>query len=94
MFSQSKENLFLFDILRRSCDFITLGQNHPTFLAAALLRNPTRLTMAATDWKAFAEENFLSKGLPVPHDPQYIQIQEALRLCRFNIRSRIWSLIT
>ena len=80
MFLHSKENVFLFYVLRRGLDFITLRQNHPTFFEEALLRNSTTLALAASEWNAFAEDNFLSKGLPIPRCPLYVEIQEGLGL--------------
>ena len=80
MFLHSKENAFLFDILRVGYDFIKLRENHPNLLAEALLRNPDRLAQAAAEWKAFTQENYLNKGLSVPNDSQFVEIQEALGL--------------
>lgn len=80
MFLRSRENAFLFDILRVGRDFIRLREKYPELLAEAVLRTPARLDLAAVEWKSFAEENYLNKGLPIPDYPRYIQIQEALGL--------------
>ena len=76
MFLHSKENKFLFDILRRGFGFKALRERHPDFLAEALLRTPDRISLAAAEWKSFAE----SKGLSVPDYPLFVEIQEALGL--------------
>ena len=80
MFLHSKENLFLFYVLRKGFNFITLRHDHPEFLEEALLRNSTTLALAAVEWKAVVEDHFLSKGLSIPRCPLYVQIQEGLGL--------------
>jgi hypothetical protein len=80
MFLQSKENSFLFEILRIGNPFTTLRVNHPILLAEALLRSPGRIVQAAAEWKEFTQENYLDKGLSVPNYSQFIEIQEALGL--------------
>jgi len=80
MFLHAKENLFLFYVLRRAFSFIALRHYHPEFLEEALVRNSATLALAAVEWKEFAQENFLSKGLPIPSCPLYVQIQEGLGL--------------
>jgi hypothetical protein len=80
MFSYSRENVFLFDILRLGFDFISLRKNHPDYLAEALRRNPDTLSRAATEWKIFTQEKYFDYNLSVPNYPLFIEIQEALGL--------------
>lgn len=79
MFLHSKENIFLFHVLRKSFNSITLRHDYPAFLEEALPRNSTTLALAASEWKAFAEDNFLNKG-SIPRCPLYVEIQEGLGL--------------
>jgi hypothetical protein len=69
---------FLFDILRLGHNFAKLRKNHLELLAQALHRSRKKLVSAASEWKIFSEENYISKRLPISDYPQYIEIQEAL----------------
>jgi hypothetical protein len=72
----------LFDVLRYGDSFTELRRNHPDLLTWALHRSREKIDMAASEWKAFLEEYFIHKGLPVPDSPQYVEIQEALEIYR------------
>ena len=89
MFLHSRENSFLFDILRVGHNFIKLRENYPDLFEEALLRNPERLSQAATEWKEFVREKYLSKGLDTPNYPRFVQIQEELGLCGQSKLGRI-----
>jgi len=76
MFLHSKENKLLFDTLRRGFGFKALRERHPDFLAEA----PDRISLAAVEWKSFADEKYLNKGFSVPDHPKFVEIQEVLGL--------------
>jgi hypothetical protein len=78
MFVHSRENRFLFDILRIGYNFTQLRNKYPDLLSEALLRTPERLSEAEAEWGEFTQANYLSKGLGVPEYPQFVQIQEGL----------------
>jgi len=80
LFEQSRENLFLFDILRVGYNFTKLRDKYPDLLSEALLRNSERLSEAHAEWGEFTREKYLSNGLGVPAYPHFVQIQEALGL--------------
>jgi hypothetical protein len=80
MFLHSRENLFVFDVLRIGYSFTKLKEIHPDLFSEALARKPTRIEQAAAEWKSFAEEKYSSKGLVIPDYPQFVQIQETLGL--------------
>ena len=77
MMLNSRENMFLFDVLAGD-RFPMLQGNYPELMAEALRRSPKNLESAASEWRAFSNEFFINKGLPVPNSPQYVEIQEAL----------------
>ena len=78
MFLQSKENKFLYDILNWGCSLPFLQQKYPELLAEALRRTPDTLTLAAFEWKTFADAYFIRRNHSVPDLPLYVEIQEAL----------------
>jgi hypothetical protein len=80
MFLHSRQNLFVFDILRIGYSFTKLKEIHPDIFSEALARTSIRIEQAAAEWKSFAQEKYLSKGLVIPDYPQFVQIQEALGL--------------
>lgn len=80
LFEHSRENVFLFDILRVGYNFTILRDKYPDLLSAALLRNSERLSEAQAEWEEFTREKYLNNGLPVPAYPHFVQIQEALGL--------------
>jgi hypothetical protein len=80
MFQHSKENTFLFHILRLAHGLPALQEDYPEFLAEALRRSPETLALAESEWKAFSYEFYTDVGLPMPDNPQYVEIQEALGL--------------
>jgi hypothetical protein len=80
MFTHSRKNLFVFDVVRIGCNFAKLKEVHPDLFSEALARNSMRIDQAATEWKSFIEGKYSSKGLVIPDYPQFIQIQEALGL--------------
>jgi hypothetical protein len=77
MFHHSKENHFMAVILRWGYELPRLQQVYPDLLAKALERSPERIARAVSEWKAFTDELYLSKG-PVPNYPEYMEIQEAI----------------
>ena len=79
-FIDSKENLFLSDILTRARSLRNIQEDHPRILREAISRTPQTIAMAAAEWNAFVEEFYADQGLPVPDWPQYIEIQESLGL--------------
>jgi hypothetical protein len=78
MFRHSKENHFMTAILRWGYELPRLQQVYPDLLAKALKRSPERIAAAVSEWKAFTDELYLSKGRPVPDYPEYVEIQEAI----------------
>ena len=87
MFLHSKENQFLFFILRprKGMTFAYLRQEYPEILSEALHRSPETLGLAASEWKAFTNNYFVSRGRPVPDWPQYVEIEEALALHELSL---------
>ena len=81
MFLHSKENRFLFDILRLSHNLSTLQKDYPDLLAETLYRSSETLNLAKSEWTSFANEFYINSGLQVPEYSQYVEIQEALGLC-------------
>jgi hypothetical protein len=80
MFAYSKENQFLFDILRLGCYFTILKVKHPKLLSEALLRNSQTISEAAAVWEEFTQEEYFRKGLDVPAHPLFVRIEEELGL--------------
>ena len=80
MFLHSKENRFLFDILRLGHGFPRLRKDYPELLAEILYRSSETLPLAESEWTTFADEFYITLGLEVPEYPQYLEIQEALGL--------------
>lgn len=78
MFQHSRENQFLFDILRLGSNFSTLQDNFPELFAEALYRSPETLALAKSEWTTFANQFYLDAGLQIPEYPQYMEIQVAL----------------
>lgn len=78
MFQNSKENEFLFDILRSRRSIADLRWKYKEFLAEVLRRSPETLEHAASEWEDFVDEFFRNRGLVIPDWPQYVEIQEAL----------------
>jgi len=78
MFQQSKENEFLFDILRSGCDIADLRWKYREFLTEALHRSQETIKQAASEWEAFVDEFFRNKGRVIPDWPQYVEIQEGV----------------
>lgn len=78
MFRHSKENHFMAAILRWGYELPRLQQVYPDLLAKALKRSPERIAGAVSEWKAFMDELYLSKGRPVPDYPEYMEIQKAI----------------
>lgn len=66
--------MFLHDILKGE-GFQVFQQKYPELLAEALHRSQETLTLAASEWKAFADDFFRDKGRPVPDSPLYVEIQ-------------------
>ena len=62
----SRENRFLFDILRIGLNFLELREIYPDLLAEALYRSSENLALAASEWRAFAAEFNLDKKLYSP----------------------------
>src|SRR5438046_7793714 len=56
MFRHSKENQFLFDILRLGSSFSRLQDSYPDLFAEALYRSPETLTLAKSEWTTFANQ--------------------------------------
>ena len=81
MFLHSRENRFLFDILRMGRSFLELGEIYPDLLIQALRRFSENLRLAASEWRAFSAESYLDKNLTIPEYPDYVEIQEALGIC-------------
>ena len=81
MFLHSKENRFLFDILRPGHNLLTLREDYPDFLTESLYRSSETLALAKSEWSAFINDFYIRSGLQVPEYPQYVEIQEALGLC-------------
>ena len=69
--------MFLSDILTGD-RFPVLQWKYPEILTEALRRSPKTLELAASEWRAFSNEYFISKGRPVPNSAQYVEIQESL----------------
>lgn len=80
LFEHSRENLFLFDILRAGYNFTKLRDKYPDLLSEALFRNSERLSEAQVEWVEFTWKKYLSNGLDVPAYPHFVQIEEALGL--------------
>lgn len=80
MFLHSRENTFLFDMLRLGHGLTILRKDYPDILADALYRSSETLALAESEWMKFADEFFTSRGFQVPEYPQYVEIQEALGL--------------
>ena len=80
MFLHSKENRFLFDILRSGHSLLTLRKEYPDLLTEILYRSSERLALAKSEWIAFIDEHYIRSGLQVPEYSQYVEIQEALGL--------------
>jgi hypothetical protein len=82
MFLHSKENQVLFFLLRRTkgMTLAYLRRKYPEIMSEALYRSPETLKLAASEWKVFTDEYFISHGWPVPDWPQYVEIQEELEL--------------
>jgi hypothetical protein len=78
MFLQSRENMFLNDILNWGESLPYLQQKYPELLAEALHRTPGTLALAASEWKSFMNEYFMDRNRKVPDWPRYVEIQEAL----------------
>jgi hypothetical protein len=87
MFIHSKENQFLFFLLRprTGMTFAYLRQEYPEILSEALHRSPETLGLAASEWKAFKNNYFVSRGRPVPDWTQYVEIEEALALHELSL---------
>ena len=86
MFLHSRENRFLFDILRMGRNFLELREIYPDLLAEALHRFSENLTLTASEWRAFTADFYLDKNLTIPDYPEYVEIQEALGICgRFKL---------
>jgi hypothetical protein len=77
MILNSRENMFLYDILMGD-RFLVLQWKYPELLTEALHRSSKTLESAASEWETFSNEFFISKGRPVPNSSQYVEIQEAL----------------
>lgn len=82
MFLYSRENQFLFFLLRprKGMTFAYLKQEYPEIVSEALHRSPETLGLAFSEWKAFKNSCFISRGRPVPDWPQYMEIEEAFAL--------------
>lgn len=80
MFLHSKENRFLFDILRLGHNLSTLRKDYPDLLAEALYRSSKTLILAKSEWTTFVNEFYINSYLQVPEYSQYVEIQEALGL--------------
>jgi hypothetical protein len=78
MFLKSRENSFLYDILNWGFNLPYLQQKYPELLAEALRRTPETLSLAAYEWKIFADVYFRQGNRTVPDLPIYVEIQEAL----------------
>jgi hypothetical protein len=80
MFLRSKENQFLSSLLRprKGMTLAYLRQNYPEIMSRALHRSPETLGLAVSEWKAFTNHYFISRGRPIPDWPQYVEIQERL----------------
>ena len=78
LFQHSKENEFLFDILRSGCSIADLRWKYSEFLAEALHRSPETLEQAASEWETFVDEFFRNQGRVIPNWPQYVEIQEGV----------------
>jgi hypothetical protein len=75
----SRENLFLFDILRTHLTFTDLLSKFPDLFPGALTRSPEALQGAATEWKHLADA-YTEVGEQVPDFPLFVEIQEELGL--------------
>lgn len=87
MFLHSRENRFLFDILRPRVGetFTDWRRRYPDLLEEALYRSSESLALAASEWKSFTDQFFRDR--PVLDNPQFVEIQEGLGLygrCAFE----------
>jgi hypothetical protein len=103
MFLNSRENKFLFDILRPRDDetFIDWRRRYPDLLKEAFHRSPKSLELAASEWKSFTYQFLKDRD-----NPPFIEIQEGLgiygrspflrRLKRFSQRrlNMMWDAIS
>ena len=80
MFLHSKENQFLFNMLRFGHPLSTLRKDYPDLMAEALYRSSETLALAESEWKAFVDDYYIASGLQLPAYPQYVEVQEALGL--------------
>jgi hypothetical protein len=80
MFLHSKENMFLFDILRLGHPLSTLRKDYPDLIAETLYRSSEALAFAKSEWTAFVDDYYIASGLQLPEYPQYVEVQEALGL--------------
>ena len=80
MFLHSRENRFLFDILRPRVGetFTDWRRRYPDLLEEALHRSSESLDLAASEWKYFTDQFF--RDHPVLDNPQFVEIQEGLGL--------------
>jgi hypothetical protein len=88
----SRENLFLFDILRTPLTFTDLMSKFPDLLPAALTQSPEALKGAATEWKHLTDL-YAQLGAQVPDFPLYVEIQEGLGLYGRNALERFLRMI-
>jgi hypothetical protein len=88
----SRENLFLFDILHEPLDIESLTSKYPDLMPVALTRSPGALKGAATEWKHLSDFHIQVDG-QVPDFPLYIEIQEGLGLYGRNALERFLRMV-
>ena len=74
----SSEAVFLCLVIDQMVDIDILRTVNSTLVDTILERSPENLREIASQWHAFTDQFYLSKGRPIPDWPQYISIQEEL----------------
>jgi hypothetical protein len=90
----SRENLFLFDVLRPriGSTFADLEIKYPDLLPLALKRSPGTWKAAAAEWELFV--NLIGEaGAPYLRAPFYVEIQEGLGVYGNNALERFVRMI-
>jgi hypothetical protein len=90
----SRENLFLFDVLRPriGSTFAGLAIKYPDLLSLALKRSPGTWKSAAAEWEYFVSL-IGEAGAPYLQTPFYVEIQEGLGLYGRNVLERFVRMI-